>query len=135
MNDVEYIEHGGQRFVLVPEATWEHLKGHIEQLLDYQAKASGAPAAFARPILVQAAISAGSSELRAWRRYRGLHGEQLAQRVGVSRAYISMIEAGRRTPGADLLRRLADALDIPVSALVASHGPVPPAHAGTANAA
>ncbi|AMR81789.1 helix-turn-helix domain-containing protein [Cupriavidus nantongensis] len=122
MHDVEYIEHEGRRFVLVPERTWKDIKGGLQRLLEAAGKDAATAPAFAPPLLVQAAISAGSSELRAWRRFRGLPSSQLAQRVGVTRAYISMIETGRRRPAADLLHRLARELEIPVCALVASHG-------------
>lgn len=122
MHDVEYIEHEGRRFVLVPERTWKDIKGGLQRLLEAAGKDAATAPAFAPPLLVQAAISAGSSELRAWRRFRGLPSSQLARRVGVTRAYISMIETGRRRPAADLLHRLARELEIPVCALVASHG-------------
>lgn len=120
MYDLEFIEHEGRRFALVPEATWEDIQGYIKRLLDEEAK-TGNSATFSPPILVQAAISAGNSELRAWRRFRGLHSWQLAKRVGVTRAYISMIETGQRRPAADLLRRLAKELEIPLDALLTCH--------------
>nr|WP_116332692.1 helix-turn-helix transcriptional regulator [Cupriavidus taiwanensis] len=122
MHDVEFIEHEGRRFVLIPERTWKDIKEGIQRLLAEAGNASGMASSFAPPLLVQAAISAGSSELRAWRRFRGLPSAQLAKRVGVTRAYISMIETGRRRPAAHLLQRLAHELDIPVCALATSHG-------------
>lgn len=122
MQDVEFIEHEGRRFVLVPERTWNDIKGCIRQLLEEAGIDAGTATPFSPPLLVQAAISAGSSELRAWRRFRGLPSDQLAKRVGVTRAYISMIETGRRRPAADLLHRLARELEIPVCALARNHG-------------
>ncbi|WP_112775911.1 helix-turn-helix domain-containing protein [Cupriavidus alkaliphilus] len=122
MHDVEFIEHEGRRFVLIPERTWKDIKGGIQRLLAETGNDSGMASSFAPPLLVQAAIAAGSSELRAWRRFRGLPSAQLAKRVGVTRAYISMIETGRRRPAAHLLQRLAHELDIPVCALATSHG-------------
>lgn len=44
------------------------------------------------------------------RRDKGLTGEQLADMVGVSKGYISEIENGKKTPGAGLMMRFADAL-------------------------
>ncbi|MEC3764418.1 MULTISPECIES: helix-turn-helix domain-containing protein [Cupriavidus] len=122
MHEVEFIEYEGRRFVLVPERTWKDIRGCIQRLLEEAGKDAGTATSFCPPLLVQAAISAGSSELRAWRRFRGLPSSQLAERVGVTRAYISMIETGRRRPAADLLRRLARELEIPVCALATSHG-------------
>lgn len=48
--------------------------------------------------------------IRDLRKARKLTGEQLGELVGVSKGYISEIETGKKTPGADLLMRLADAL-------------------------
>ncbi|RDD69234.1 XRE family transcriptional regulator [Paracoccus versutus] len=44
------------------------------------------------------------------RKDKGLTGEQLADMVGVSKGYISEIETGKKTPGAGLMMRFADAL-------------------------
>jgi len=122
MHDVDFIEHDGRRFALVPEGTWEDIQGYVKRQLDEESKVPGHAASFSPPLLVQASISAGSSELRAWRRFRGVSIRQLAMRIGVTRAYISMIETGRRRPAPDLLRRLAKELDIPLRALMTNHG-------------
>jgi transcriptional regulator with XRE-family HTH domain len=44
------------------------------------------------------------------RKKRGLTGEQLADMVGITKGYVSEIETGKKTPGAGLVLRLADAL-------------------------
>ena len=44
---------------------------------------------------------------------------QLAERVGVTEAYLSMLERGRRTnPSLSTLNKLAKALNVPVGELV-----------------
>lgn len=48
------------------------------------------------------------------RKKRGLTGEQLAEVVGVTKGYISELENGKKTPGAGLVLRLADALKVEV---------------------
>lgn len=52
--------------------------------------------------------------IRMIRKERGLTGEQLAEMVGVSKGYISEIETGKKTPGAGLMLRLAEALRVEV---------------------
>lgn len=54
--------------------------------------------------------------------------EQLAERLNVTGAYVSEIEAGRRTPSLETVERLATALDCPALNLLTA---IEPAHAGT----
>lgn len=57
------------------------------------------------------------------RRSAGLSQEALAQLLGVSKATISMLECGQRTPKVDFLVRLASALKVPAHSLLPdSHG-------------
>jgi len=50
---------------------------------------------------------------------RGLTQEQLGKRVGVSDAYITMLESGtRKNPSLPLLKRLAKALKVKVGRLL-----------------
>jgi transcriptional regulator with XRE-family HTH domain len=52
------------------------------------------------------------------RRRAGLSQEQLADRAGLHRTAISLSETGKRNPRLDTLVKLAEALGIPVGALV-----------------
>ncbi|HHY11651.1 MAG TPA: helix-turn-helix transcriptional regulator [Firmicutes bacterium] len=56
--------------------------------------------------------------LRSFRRQRGLTQEQLAERADLHSTYIAKIEAGQRLPSLDTLISIADALQIPVSAVI-----------------
>lgn len=53
----------------------------------------------------------GPNHLKAWRDYRGLSQNQLAERVGTNANMIGYLESGERGLSAKWLRRLADALD------------------------
>ncbi len=53
-------------------------------------------------------------KIRDLRKKRGITGEQLGEMVGVSKGYISELETGKKTPGAGLVLRLADALKVEV---------------------
>lgn len=46
------------------------------------------------------------------RKTRGLTQETLAERIGISVDFLSMIERGRRSPSFTTIARLADALDV-----------------------
>ena len=60
------------------------------------------------------AILDGASPLRAWRLYRGLTLDVLAERIGVSKGYLSQIEKGRKPGTLGVFRRVAEALDVSI---------------------
>ena len=59
-----------------------------------------------------------SENLKALRKQRGLSQEELAARLHVVRQTISKWEKALSVPDADALRRLAEVLEVPVSALL-----------------
>jgi len=59
----------------------------------------------------------GKSAIRAWREYRGLTQQALAQRAGIMQPSLVRIEAGSGKPRAATIEKLALALDIPTWAL------------------
>jgi transcriptional regulator with XRE-family HTH domain len=60
------------------------------------------------------------ANLRRLRVRRGLSLERLAQASGVSRAMLSQVELGRSTPTINVVWRVARALEVPFSALIAA---------------
>ncbi len=57
--------------------------------------------------------------LKTLREARGIKQEDLAKRAGVTQGYIAQLESGLKTnPSLDLLKRLAKALKVPVTALL-----------------
>jgi transcriptional regulator with XRE-family HTH domain len=54
------------------------------------------------------------SALKAERTLKRLSQAKLAADAGISVGYIGMIELGQRNPRAEVIRRLADALGVPV---------------------
>ncbi len=59
-----------------------------------------------------------SMRLKQYREARGWTQEQLAEKVGFSRAYIARLEIGRHDPTLSTLERLAKALKVKVGKLV-----------------
>ncbi len=50
--------------------------------------------------------------LRIWRQYRGLTLQALADQVGISKSYLSQIESGNRSGSTNVLKRIAQALNL-----------------------
>jgi DNA-binding Xre family transcriptional regulator len=59
------------------------------------------------------------NRVRVWREYRKLTATDLASRVGISAAYLSELEAGKKKGGIATLKRLAVALNLDLDDLVA----------------
>lgn len=63
--------------------------------------------------------------IRDLRAERGLNQEELAEKVGVFRTYMSRIETGAANPTLTMVYALADALDVPVVDLFGPSRSVP----------
>jgi len=59
-----------------------------------------------------------SIRLRQIRERRGMTQEALAEKAGVSRAYLSRLEMGRHDPPLSRLRKLAKVLKVPIEKLL-----------------
>lgn len=101
--EIQVISRDGQpEYAVVP---WEHYQALL--------KAAGQAPATAKAEAGQAEAPAPSAtlldlgELAQLRQAKGLAAEQLARTVGISPAYLAMIEAGERRPDAAILRSLA----------------------------
>lgn len=97
---IQVISRDGQpEYAVVP---WEQYQALLKAA--GQAPASVEPEA---PAAAEAPSLAPLSELTRLREAKGLAPEQLARSVGISPAYLGMIEAGERQPDAAILRSLA----------------------------
>jgi len=116
--NVQFIEEDGVRkFAVLPVEDYEQLLEAAEDLAaiaayDAAREQETVPVAFVDRML------AGESLVRLWREHRGTGQENLAAAAGISKAYLSQIENGRRRPTVETLRRLADALSISVDDLL-----------------
>jgi transcriptional regulator with XRE-family HTH domain len=57
-------------------------------------------------------------QIRALRMERGLSQAALAKRAKITREYVNKIEAGQYDPTVGVLRRIAKALEVPVTELL-----------------
>lgn len=70
------------------------------------------------PIELVEQIIDGMQPVRAFRQYRGLTQQALAQSAGVSASYLCEIEAGRKTGSLNAITRIAGALRLPIDSLL-----------------
>lgn len=120
MSRIQVIEQDGKpAFYVVPAKLWERMQASAEQMQDVAdvERFDREDEGVRYPSAVAHAIADGTPPLRAWRKHCGMTSQALADAAGVSRPYISQIETGRRTGTLTTLRRLAQALAIPVQAL------------------
>ena len=64
------------------------------------------------PSNVTYAILDGEKPIKVWRKYRGMTQRELAEIAGITKAYLSQIETGKRTGTTDVLAKLAKALGL-----------------------
>lgn len=121
MSQVQVIKVGDKpAFYVVPADVWERVRGLVEDAEDAEdfAAAVAADDGVRFPAPVANAILGGASLVQAWREHRGMTIRALAGEAGVSKPYMSQIEAGKRTGTAATLKKIAAALGVPVGALV-----------------
>lgn len=56
--------------------------------------------------------------LRLVRVFHDLNQSELAERIGISKSYLSEIEAGKKAPTLELLQKYADSFGMPLSSLM-----------------
>ena len=70
------------------------------------------------PAHVPYAIMDGENPVKVWREYRGLTQQQLAKEAGISAAYLSQIETGKREGKTAVLQAIARALNLDLDDVV-----------------
>lgn len=119
--DVQIIEKdGAPEYAVVPIETYRRMVAALEDAADAAAidRAWADDAAGETiPGEVVKAILDGDPPLRVWRKYRAFTLDALAERVGVSKGYLSQIESGQKPGALGLFRRLADVLDVSIDEL------------------
>ncbi|MCO7516335.1 helix-turn-helix transcriptional regulator [Pseudomonas guariconensis] len=102
---IQVISRDGQpEYAVVP---WEQYQALLKAAGQAPADAGESEAAAAVDGSSQGTSRPSLAELAHLRQAKGLAPEQLARNVGISPAYLAMIEAGERQPDAAILRSLA----------------------------
>ena len=119
MTDVKAIrplaENGDT--VLLRRADYEALVREAEDASDaVQIRAAEARVAAGDdeyvPIELTKRLMAGAVPVRVWREHRGLSARALAARAGISAAYLSQIETGKKPGSFDAMAKIARALGV-----------------------
>jgi DNA-binding XRE family transcriptional regulator len=114
---VQIIRRDGQpEWAVLPYAEYEALVEAAEMLADIrtydEAKLRLAGGEETVPAEVTFAILDGANPIAVWRKQRNLSQQQLAAEAGISKAYLSQLESGKRNGTTDVLARLAHALRV-----------------------
>ncbi|MEQ1864925.1 MAG: helix-turn-helix transcriptional regulator [Micropepsaceae bacterium] len=110
---------GKPAFVVVPYARWQAMTGagseDVFLAKRYRAARERDDSEVSWEIAKR--IVAGENAVKVYREWRGLTQDALARKVDSAKAYISQIETGAKPGGRAILRKIAVALAVPVSAL------------------
>ncbi len=122
MTRVQILEMDGQAtFAVVPIELWERVRELLEDADDARAfdEALAADDGFRIPLeVVKNEFEQGMHPVRAWREFRRLSQDELALQAGISKAYLSQIENGRRRGSTATMGKLAGALGVPMAVLL-----------------
>lgn len=120
MSKIQFIERNGKReYAIVPIDIFERMASASEDMDDialYDA-AMAADDGVRIPSEVLNAIVDGTHPIKAWRKYRDLTVQVLADQAQISKAFLSQIENRKRVGTIAVLSALARALDVSVDLL------------------
>ena len=115
-------KNGHPEFAVIPYADYQHFLELLEDESDarviaefHEAYAAGRE--FMVPDEILRRELAGESPIKLWRERRGLTQQELAEKAGISKPYLSQIETGKRQGTVETLSALARSLDIPLDML------------------
>jgi DNA-binding XRE family transcriptional regulator len=60
----------------------------------------------------------GENRVAVWREFRGMTSKQLAEAAGITQAYLSQIETGKRDGTVGTMKKIAEALKVGIDELV-----------------
>ncbi len=120
---VQVIEKNGRpEWAIIPYEEYQRLQEESEILQDIQAfdeaKSSLDKEEDLIPGEVTFAILDGTHPIRAWRKYRGVTQQEVAEKAGISKPYLSQLESGQRKGTTEVLGALARALGVSLEYLV-----------------
>ncbi|MDD5094811.1 MAG: helix-turn-helix transcriptional regulator [Dehalococcoidia bacterium] len=122
---VQIIEKDGKpEWAIVPYNVYAQLLADAEILQDIQdyeaAKRGIEEGEELVPSQLTYAILDGQNPIKVWREHRRLTQQQLADLAGISKAYLSQIETGKRTGSTEVVASIAKALHLSLDDIVPS---------------
>lgn len=113
---VQIVEIAGQKMAVLPIGEYQQLLEAVEMQTDVQAAISADKRREAGeeylPAEMVDRILDGTSPLRVWRQHRRMTLEQLAEKAGTRKSFLSEIETGKARGTPALWRRFAEALNV-----------------------
>lgn len=124
MNSVtSFTTPNGEEMVVIPKSDYEALLEQAElafdlaAVTDYRRRlAAGEEEAIPAPFADR--LIDGENPVRVYRELRGLTARDLAERAGISAAFLSEIETGKKEGGVATLRKIAQELKVTLDDLV-----------------
>ncbi|MBC2714131.1 MAG: helix-turn-helix transcriptional regulator [Desulfobacteraceae bacterium] len=122
--NIQIIKKDGKpEWVVIPYSEYQKLHDALEDAEDIKdieknVKAIQEGTEITIPSEVTFAVLDGISPVRAWREHKQIRMNELAKQVGISSAYLSQIETGKRNPTIDTLKAIAGELNIEVEMLI-----------------
>jgi DNA-binding XRE family transcriptional regulator len=121
MKEIQYIRTGNKKtHAVVPIDLFNRLLEAKEDLDDIALydEAKRNDDGFRIPLeIVTKTILDGKNPVKVWREYRRLTVQALATASGISKAYLSQIENGKRHGTLRVMKAIATALDVPLDIL------------------
>jgi DNA-binding XRE family transcriptional regulator len=120
---VTFKSPSGDELVVLPAAEYRRLVDAVEMAEDIaayddiQRKLAAGEEEFIPAEYVYRMLD-GENRVLVWREFRGLTSKQLALAAGISQAYLSQIETGKREGSIGTMKKIADALKIGLDDLV-----------------
>ena len=118
--NLETVERNSQKFVLVPIEQYDQLLADLEMLKDvhdFRGAKAGDEETFPAEVIDRLILNE-ESPIKVYREHRGLTQKQLADQVGIQRAYLAEIETGRKSGSVKTLKAIAAALDVDLMSIL-----------------
>ncbi|MCH9051950.1 MAG: helix-turn-helix transcriptional regulator [Proteobacteria bacterium] len=127
MNEVQIISKDGEpEWAILPYAEYQRLRALDENAHDLSAalRVLDDESEEWLPFELTERVLDGEILVRVWREHRGLAQKALADKAGLSQAYVSDIETGKQDGSVKALRALAEALGVGLDDLLSEppHG-------------
>lgn len=121
--NVQIIQKNGKpEWAVIPYEDYRRLLEEREMLQDIrdydEARSALAGGEELIPGEVTYAILDGQNPIRVWREYRGMTQQQVAEKAGISKPYLSQLESGQRKGTTQVLSAVARALHVSLDDLV-----------------
>lgn len=121
LDNISFIEDShGKKAVILSMETYEELKERLEELEDindYKQVKSEGQESF--PFVVAERLILGEeSKIKTLREYRRYNLTQLAEKLGISEAYLSQIENKKRKGSIDLYKKISQVLGVDIDLLI-----------------